>query len=421
MIIHLIHHPVSAKRFVEPIVKSLNDHHIAAELWVENRSGMADFVAEIECPKRFAQFDLSLNLFRVLTRLVRIACAFGRSRPAAIHAHQTRAAFIPLLAALIARVPIRIYHVHGTPYLGYRGLLRAVLWMLDFLNCWFATHVITVSHSIRDCMIRDGVVRPRKCQVLGRGSSYGICLQEFSPDQFAPYRTRQIRKQLGISQDAYVALYVGRPFRRKGFHTVLNAWQKMGGDKNGDVLLIAGCTNADVTRAAGRAMPTVRALGYVRDVRMCYAACDVVVLPSWHEGMPYSLLEGAAATRPLVGSDIPGIDSIIDDHNGVLVPPGDSDALTKVLAILRVDRELRQRMGRAGRQLVERYFDRRICGQLILAYYDRLGIRNSAVDQGVTPTVDLSPAMTSAVRGIAAGRDNHALGQVYSTTHGDHH
>ncbi|NLZ06779.1 MAG: glycosyltransferase family 4 protein [Phycisphaerae bacterium] len=414
MIIHLIHHPVSAKRFVEPIVKSLNDHHIPAELWVENRRGMADFVAEIKCPKRFAEFDLSLNLFRVLTRLVQMVRAFGRSRPAAIHAHQTRAAFIPLLAAVIARVPIRIYHVHGTPYLGYGGLLRVVLWMLDSLNCRFATHVITVSHSIRDCMIRDGVVRARKCQVLGRGSSYGICLEEFSPDQFASHRRRQVREQLGISQDAYVALYVGRPFRRKGFHTVLDTWQKMGGEKNGDVLLIAGCTNADVASAAGRVVPSIRAFGYVRDIRMYYAACDVVVLPSWHEGMPYSLLEGAAASRPLVGSAVPGIDSIIDDHNGVLVPPGDSDALTKVLAVLRLDRELRQRMGCAGRQLVERDFDRTICEQRILAYYNCLGIKGSAVDQGVTLTIDLPPAATADHR-VAAACSDHTPRQVYST------
>lgn len=408
MIIHLIHHPVSAKRFVEPIVKSLNDHHIPAELWVENRREMAGFVAEIECPKRFAEFDLSLNLFRVLTRLVRMARALGRSRPAAIHAHQTRAAFIPLLAAVIARVPIRIYHVHGTPYLGYRRLLRAVLWMLDLLNCRFATHVIAVSPSIRDCMIRDGVVRARKCQVLGRGSSYGICLDEFSPDQFAPHRTRQVRNQLGISQDAYVALYVGRPFRRKGFHTVLDAWQKMGGEKNEDVLLIAGCTSADVSKAARRVMPTVKALGYVRDIRTCYAACDVVVLPSWHEGMPYSLLEGAAASRPLVGSDVPGIDSIIDSHNGLLVPPEDGDALARVLAMLRADRDLGQRMGRFGRYMVERYFDRKMCEQLILTYYDCLGIRSSASDEGVVPIGDLSPAMASSVHGIAPGHRNHA-------------
>lgn len=95
--------------------------------------------------------------------------ARARSIQAGRDMHQTRAAFIPLLAAVIARVPIRIYHVHGTPYLGYRRLLRAVLWMLDLLNCRFATHVIAVSPSIRDCMIRDGVVRTK---VPGVGAGF---------------------------------------------------------------------------------------------------------------------------------------------------------------------------------------------------------------------------------------------------------
>lgn len=126
MVIHLIHHPVSAKKFVEPIVKLLNSHGVEAELWIENREEFKDFISAIDCPKSFAKFDLSLNLFSVLVRLVRLLKRFVRLRPTAIHAHQTRAAFIPLFAALLARVPIRIYHNDGTPYLGYRGPLRAL-------------------------------------------------------------------------------------------------------------------------------------------------------------------------------------------------------------------------------------------------------------------------------------------------------
>ncbi|MDI9430237.1 MAG: glycosyltransferase [Planctomycetota bacterium] len=418
MIIHLIHHPVSAKRFVEPIVKSLNNHRIAAELWVENRRGMADFVAEIECPKRFAEFDLSVNPFRVLARLVQMVRAFGRSRPTAIHAHQTRAAFIPLLAAVIARVPVRIYHVHGTPYLGYHGLLRIVLWMLDCLNCRLATHVIAVSHSIRCSMFRHRVVSAPKCRVLGEGSSFGICLQEFSRDHFLPQRVKEVRKELGISQHAYVVLYVGRPFRRKGFHTILDVWQRMG-EKDRDVLLVAGCTSADVAIAAGHPMRSVKALGYMRDIRMCYAACDVVVLPSRHEGMPYSLLEGAAAGRPLVGSDIPGIDSIIDASNGVLVPPGDCDALLAALVKLRDDFGLRRRMGQSGRQLVERYFDRMKCERLLLTYYFQLGVKAPPDKTTVIDGRSL-PAGSAGVCGIGLGHiSRRAHGQAVSTGHAE--
>jgi N,N'-diacetylbacillosaminyl-diphospho-undecaprenol alpha-1,3-N-acetylgalactosaminyltransferase len=377
MIIHLIHHPVSAKRFVEPLVKSLNVHGVQSELWIENNKEMEDFIRTIDCPKRFAKFDLSFNPLSLLLRIIRLSRRFMQTRPKAVHAHQTRAAFIPLIAAMIARVPLRIYHSHGTPYLGYRGPLRGLLWLLEFLDCRFATHVITVSHSIRNKMIEHHLVRESKCRVLGHGSSYGIDFDEFSMQHFDEQHAALARQSLGISPDAFVVLYVGRPFRRKGFHMLLDAWRKMRIENNGSVLLIAGCSNEDVINITGSPLGNVKALGYVKDMRVCYAACHIVVLPSWHEGLPYSLLEGAAAAKPLVGSDIPGIDSIISGTNGMLVPVGDVEALVKAITTFKEDCQLGERMGYSGRKYVEQYFDRKEFGQFLLDFYEQIGIKSN--------------------------------------------
>jgi len=210
MVIHLIHHPVSAKKFVEPVVKSLNSNGIEAELWIENRKDLRDFVSAIDCPKSFAKFDLSMNPFSIVTRLVGMLKRFVKLRPRAIHAHQTRAAFIPLLAAMIARVPVRIYRNGGTPYLGYRGPLSILLWLLEFLNCRFATHVITVSKSIRKKMIQDRIVRESKCEVLGEGSSCGIDLVEFSVEQFDEQHIAKARQELRISKRLFNPAMFGK-------------------------------------------------------------------------------------------------------------------------------------------------------------------------------------------------------------------
>ncbi len=378
MVIHLIHYPVSAKRFVQPLVKSLNSNGIQAELWIENRKDLRDFISAIDCPKSFAKFDISINPFFVLARLFGLLKRFVKLRPRAIHAHQTRAAFIPLLAALIARVPVRIYHNHGTPYLGYQGILRICLWLLEFLNCKFATHVITVSKSIRKKMIQHHIVRRSKCRVLGEGSACGVDLAEFAIEQFGKQHMMKARQELRIALDKYVVLYIGRPFKRKGFHMLLNTWQYLGASNNECVLLIAGCTADDIARTVNSPIDNVIALGYVKDLRSCYAACDVVVLPSWHEGFGYSLLEGAAAGKALVGSNIPGIDSIIEDNrNGLLVPPNNPMALSETLVTLKDNHDLRKRMGHRGRQYVEQYFDRKVFNKMLLDYYDRIGIKRS--------------------------------------------
>jgi glycosyltransferase involved in cell wall biosynthesis len=377
MVIHLIHNPICAKKFVNPIVTFLNNNGIKTELWLEPWEKTNMFTLSVDCPKRFAWFDLSINPFIVMTRVFSLWKRLRKVKPTAIHTHQTRAAFIPLLAGAVTRVPVRIYHNHGTPYLGYSGILRRLLWLLEFLNCKLSNHVVTVSESIRGRMIRDGVVKATKCDVLGEGSACGIDLNEFSAEQFDKQHIIKSRQSLGIALDAFVVLYIGRPFKRKGFNVLLESWLKVRVRINNSVLLIAGCNSKEVAAAIDQSLEDVIALGYVEDLRAYYAACDVVVLPSYHEGFPYSLLEGAAAGRALVGSNVPGIDSAIK-HNetGLLVSVGDEQALATALITLRDDPELRGRLGINARSMVEKHFDRKVFEKELLDYYGRIGIKS---------------------------------------------
>jgi len=213
------------------------------------------------------------------------------------------------------------------------------------------------------------------CEVLGEGTACGIDLVEFSSDKFGKEHRAKARRRLGIFVEKYVVLYIGRPFKRKGLHTLLNAWQYVVESNNECLMLIAGCTAEDIVRNEGSPIKNVITLGYVKDLHSCYAACDVVVLPSWHEGFPYSLLEGAAAGKTLVGSNVPGIDSAIK-HNetGLLVPVGEEQALATALITLRDDPELRERFGFNARSMVEEYSDRKSLMGKFLEYYRRIGV-----------------------------------------------
>ena len=148
------------------------------------------------------------------------------------------------------------------------------------------------------------------------------------------------------------------------------AWESSGLAPRGNVLLAAGCTEAECSRALGHRVEGVKGLGYLNDLRAVYAASDAVVLPSDHEGFPYSLLEGAAAGRPLVGTDIPGIQCAIRrDETGLLVPLRDAAALRRAIETLASNPELGQRLGARARARVEREFARRIVLQSLLDYY----------------------------------------------------
>ena len=89
-----------------------------------------------------------------------------------------------------------------------------------------------------------------------------------------------------------------------------------------------------------------------------YAQSHVVTLPSYYgEGLPKSLIEAAACGRAVVTTDMPGCrDAIEPNVSGLLIPPRNELALADALQRLIVDAELRQSMGKAGRNLAEREF-----------------------------------------------------------------
>lgn len=84
---------------------------------------------------------------------------------------------------------------------------------------------------------------------------------------------------------------------------------------------------------------------------------SIFVLPSLKEGMPYTLLEAMASGKPVVGSDISGINDVItNEQNGLLVPPMNPEALANAILELLNDKKMRQRLGQNARQLMaEKY------------------------------------------------------------------
>lgn len=376
-VIHNIHFPVSARSFVMPIVSYLNQSGITTELWLENHPEHSAIVQQLNVTKQFVASDLVFNPIEFLRRLYNYRRQLRKAQPQILHSHQTRASLIPLLAAYLEQVPIRIYHNHGLPYLGYRGVLRWLLRSLEVINIRLATHILLVSKSNLAAARADGLLSENQGVVLANGSAVGIDLVDFDLSRFTGENITQAREKFGISETAFVLAYVGRPVKRKGFHLLLRAWEKSGLGQQNNILLIAGCSAAECDKALGYPVAGVKGLGYLTNLSEFYAACDVVTLPSEHEGFPYSMLEGAAAGKPLIGTDITGIRCTIkNDETGLLVSVNDEASLAEAIKKLASDPQLRSRLGYNARKRVEQEFTREVVLTSLLDFYRiELGIQ----------------------------------------------
>jgi glycosyltransferase involved in cell wall biosynthesis len=111
--------------------------------------------------------------------------------------------------------------------------------------------------------------------------------------------------------------------------------------------------------------------GYRDDVPALLAGCDVFCLPSSAEGLPLVVLEAMAAGKPVVATTVGGVpELVVQGETGLLVAPGDVDALRRALAGLLADPERARRLGAAGRERVRASFTASAANARILELYE---------------------------------------------------
>jgi glycosyltransferase involved in cell wall biosynthesis len=99
---------------------------------------------------------------------------------------------------------------------------------------------------------------------------------------------------------------------------------------------------------------SVRLQGNRSDIERFLESADVFVLPSRWEGLPVALLEAMGAGLPVVATRVEGVEEVVEhDGQGLLVPPGDLEALVRSLLRLIEQPDLRERMGKAARKRIE--------------------------------------------------------------------
>ena len=314
-----------------------------------------------------------------LAAVWQIAQVIRHVRPTIVDGHTPKGGLLAMIAATLCRVPVRIYHQHGLPLMTATGLQRHILRWTERTACWLAHQVICVSESLREVAIEEGLCPPEKIKVLEQGSIDGIeGDRRFNPARTSAESVQRVRARYQIPDGALVMGFVGRIVRDKGLIELAQSWRVLREHYPSLHLLVAGPFESQDpipadAEATLRCDPRIHLAGMVYDMPSLYRTLDLLVLPTYREGFPASLLEASAMELPVVATRIPGcVDAVRDGETGLLVPVHDAEALTAAIRMYLDDPALRRQHGANGRHRALRDFDPDIMREALFQEYLRL-------------------------------------------------
>lgn len=319
-------------------------------VWVE-RVGVGSETTELE------RFCLKRALF-IICAFAALAKLWARAGIRVIHSHGWDPGLVCGLFSLITRAKL-VHTLHGIPRVG--GLLalweRLVLKLCSTARAFF----ITLNPEDAELAASMGVPRNRV-----RTIPNAIDVERLSRGDAEAFRLRY-----GLRRGEAVAIFVGRLHAQKGVDTLIRAARLLQ-DHPIKFFVIGSGHEARRYLEEARGLSNLRFLGEVSEdvLSQAYAACDIFVLPSVFEGMPYALMEAMALGKAVVASDIEGVKTLVKDgETGLLFPPRDPQALAERIKVLCENPELRRKLGKNARELVlSRYSWESVLDKLLRLY-----------------------------------------------------
>ncbi|MGE5377450.1 MAG: glycosyltransferase family 4 protein [Bacteroidota bacterium] len=307
------------------------------------------------------------NPFHELTSIWQLVQLYRRFRPDIVHHFTIKPVIYGSIAARLLGIRGIINSITGLGHLfidqGFKTrLLRtAAIWL--YRISLPRTSVIFENPEDRDIFIHRRFLKARQTHLI---MGTGVDVDKFRPSP--------------KTQEVPVVLFSSRMLVTKGLLEYIDAARML---KQKGVIArfaLAGTTDPGNPASLGEQQIEVwkqsedlEWWGWQDDMPAALAQADIFCLPSYREGVPNALLEAAACGLPIVTTDAPGCRDVVTDNvNGLLVPVRNAKALADALEILIISRNIRNRMGAAGREIAVEQFSTSKVNRETLAVYNPL-------------------------------------------------
>lgn len=348
--------PGSAESFLKDHIRYLSNNF---DIYlVANLSGKEDFVLKGLSGVKDIKINRPISLKDDLKAVKDLKKYFKEMQFDAVHSVTPKAGLITALAAKSAGIKNRIHIFTGQVWATRHGVMRSLLKFMDKIIVRRSTQILVDGEAQRKFLIKEGVVSEKKSKVLGAGSICGANTVRYTPS--SEERNLQ-RKNLDIHDETVVFSFMGRMNREKGIYELLTAFNKLAGKYKNISILFYG-------RDEERCLEDLGKYENINESNFFYPgstpvpekslqAADVFVMPSYREGFGMSVIEASCLGLPVICSDTYGLgDTMVDNETGLRCKTADVETLYKAMEKLYLDKELRRKLGEAGRNRVKELF-----------------------------------------------------------------
>lgn len=274
-----------------------------------------------------------------------------------VHTHSSKTGVLGRLAARLAGVPMIVHTVHGFAFPAAKNKFEKFI----FISMeWFGTKLSDMIICLHDAdkNISLGVLgaKKNKTTILPNG----VDLSKFYPP--SDIDLKKIKAELGLPSNALVIGMVGRLWKQKNPHALLNAAINILEKRNDIHFVFVGDgelrESLEIAASFSSNANNIHFLGWREDTERVLRAFDIFVLPSLWEGMPLAILEAQATGLPCIVSNIQGNNHLVSDGvSGLLFDLNEKRALEHKIMSLVDSLSKRKALGQCARKIVESQYD----------------------------------------------------------------
>lgn len=371
----VVSNPYTAK-FVKNHVKKLSVEHelyLVANFDVNDENILSLLETFDFHDYKVVPINRAINIFYDLLSVYKLYRYFKIMRFDVIHSITPKAGLISALAGKLASIKNRIHIYTGQVWATKEGVFKFTLKQIDKVIANLCTQILIDGNSQRDFLVAEKVLNKNQGKVLGAGSICGANLEQFTPNIEMRHT---IRKELNLSDDTVVYLFLGRINIDKGVKELARAFNKLSSENKNVFLLLIGYDEDNLLDYIQNTIvnkDSYHYFGQTESPEMYYQASDVFCLPSYREGFGMSVIEASACGIPVICSDAYGLmDTIVDNKTGLRHKVKDADSLYRQMNKLSNDKKLRDSLGQNGLKYIKDNFAADIISNAWIEFYKGL-------------------------------------------------